>query len=167
VNHFTFDAHSEADTDRLGAALADVLPDGTTVALIGTLGAGKTRLVRAIAAAVGIPPDQVVSPTFVLCQQYRGRRELAHLDAFRLKSPDDLLELGFDELVDSPAIVLVEWADRVAASLPNDRLEIRIEVTGPTSRRFEILAHAPSLHPLVARLAALLKDKDREIGPAA
>ncbi len=156
MNRLAFDAHNEADTDRLGAALADELPDGTTVALIGTLGAGKTRLVRAIAAAAGVPPDQVVSPTFVLCQQYRGRRELAHLDAFRLNNPDDLFELGFDELVDSPAIVLVEWADRVAACLPDDRLEVRIEVTGPTSRRFEIVALGWVLSPVVERLAERL-----------
>ena len=158
MNRLTFDAHSEADTDRLGAALADVLPDGTVVALIGTLGAGKTRLVRAIAAAVGVPPDQVVSPTFVLCQQYSGDRELVHLDAFRLNSPDDLLELGFDELLESPAIVLVEWADRVGSCLPDERLEIRIDVTGPESRRFEMVAHAPSLVPVVARLSSAVGD---------
>ena len=81
MSSYCFVAHGEDDTQRLGAALAAVLPPGTTVALIGTLGAGKTRLVQALAEACGVPPATVVSPTFVLCQPYHGRRTLYHLDA--------------------------------------------------------------------------------------
>jgi tRNA threonylcarbamoyladenosine biosynthesis protein TsaE len=73
--HFTFDARDESDTDRFGAALAHVLPSGAVVALIGTLGAGKTRLVQAVARAVGIDPRDVVSPTFVLVHEYDVRRQ--------------------------------------------------------------------------------------------
>ena len=76
MSELHFDAASEADTDRLGAALAELLPAGTVVALTGTLGAGKTRLVQAVAAASGIDRLQVTSPTFVLCQTYRGRRTI-------------------------------------------------------------------------------------------
>ena len=73
MNEFAFLAADEADTERLGAALAAALPPGTTVALIGTLGAGKTRLVQAVAAALGVPRDAATSPTFVLVNEYRGR----------------------------------------------------------------------------------------------
>jgi tRNA threonylcarbamoyladenosine biosynthesis protein TsaE len=67
---FSFTSHNESDTDRFGAALARVLPSGAVVALVGTLGAGKTRLVQAVAKAVGMDPHEVVSPTFVLVHEY-------------------------------------------------------------------------------------------------
>jgi tRNA threonylcarbamoyladenosine biosynthesis protein TsaE len=136
----TYDAGDEAATAALGSVLAEILPDGTTVALCGTLGAGKTRLVRAIAEAVGVDPQDVVSPTFVLVQQYHGRRLIHHLDAYRLRDEDEFLQLGPDEYFDSNGLTLVEWADRVPQCLPDERIEIHVEVTGPQSRRFEVLA---------------------------
>jgi tRNA threonylcarbamoyladenosine biosynthesis protein TsaE len=135
-----FDALEESHTARLGAALAEVLTDGTTVALCGTLGAGKTRLVQAIAEAAGVDRREVVSPTFVLVQEHHGRRTLYHIDAYRLRSDDEFLALGPEEYFDGDGLVLIEWADRVAACLPPERIEIQIEVTGAESRRFEIRA---------------------------
>jgi tRNA threonylcarbamoyladenosine biosynthesis protein TsaE len=135
------EAADEEATDRLGAELAAALPPGATVALCGTLGAGKTRLVQAIAAAYGVPRSDVVSPTFVLCQQYRGTRTINHLDAYRLHDEDEFRELGVEELFASDAITIVEWADKIAGALPDHYIQIDIEVTGPTSRRFTI--HGP------------------------
>ena len=135
---FTFEAASEADTDRLGAALAAALPAGTTIALCGTLGAGKTRLVQAIAAACGIDREDVVSPTFVLCQRYQGDRTIYHLDAYRLKDDDEFRELGPEEFFESDGLTIIEWADKVADCLPDERIEIEIEVIGATSRRFVV-----------------------------
>lgn len=140
MNRFTYDAADEQHTAALGAALAELLPDGTTVALYGTLGAGKTRLVRAIAEAAGIERREVVSPTYVLIQEYHGRRTVYHLDAFRLRDEDEFDALGPEEYFDGDGLTLVEWADRVPGCLPQDRIEIRIEVTGPQSRRFEVAA---------------------------
>jgi tRNA threonylcarbamoyladenosine biosynthesis protein TsaE len=131
-------ADDERATDALGAALADALPEGTTVALCGTLGAGKTRLAQAIAAALGIDRREVLSPTFVLIGEHHGRRALYHIDAYRVASQSEFQALGADEYFDGDGLVLIEWADRVPDCLPRDRLEIHIEVTGPTSRRFEI-----------------------------
>jgi tRNA threonylcarbamoyladenosine biosynthesis protein TsaE len=134
----TFEAPDEATTDRFGAALAAALAPGTTVALCGTLGAGKTRLVQAVAAAYGVPREEVVSPTFVLCQTYRGSRTIHHLDAYRLRDIDEFRELGSEELFSSDAIVIIEWADRVAEALPDDYLQVEIEITGRASRRFVV-----------------------------
>ena len=117
---FIFNAANEAATAALGHALADVLPPGTTVALCGTLGAGKTRLVQAIAEALGVDRRDVVSPTFVLIQEYRGRRTIYHIDAYRLRDEDEFQQLGPDEYFESDGLVLVEWADRVEGSLPRD-----------------------------------------------
>ena len=135
-----FNADNEAATAALGHALADVLPAGTTVALCGTLGAGKTRLVQAIAEALGVNRRDVVSPTFVLIQEYHGRRMIYHIDAYRLRDDDEFQQLGPDEYFESDGLVLIEWADRVEGSLPRDYIEIRVEVTGVESRRFEIRA---------------------------
>ncbi len=149
-----FVSESLADTDRLGAALAKCLPGGATVALSGTLGAGKTRLVQALAAHCGIPEGDVVSPTFVLCHEHHGERTLIHLDAYRIADDDEFLELGVDEYFDSDAIVLVEWAERVAACLPLERLEIHIEVAGEHARTFRITAIGDAYMTTIECLAA-------------
>jgi len=131
----TIDLPDLAATDRLGQQLARHLPPGSVVALSGTLGAGKTRLVQAIAAACGVDPADVTSPTFVLCREYHGTRTIYHLDAYRLKDEDEFLELGPEEMFASGGLVFIEWAERVASYLPPDCVEITLEVTGETSRR--------------------------------
>ena len=85
MKQLAFVAENLDDTDRLARVLAACLPPGTTVALCGTLGSGKTRLVQGLAAACSVPRENVVSPTFVLCTEYQGRRTIYHLDAYRLK----------------------------------------------------------------------------------
>jgi len=153
MSKFVFEAADEAATDRFGAALAAVLPAGSVVALLGTLGAGKTRLVQAIAAAYGVSREEVVSPTFVLCQQYRGSRAINHLDAYRLRDVDELRELGIEELFASEAITIIEWADRVADALPDEFLEVTSEVIGQTARRFTVRAAGARYEPIIAELA--------------
>jgi tRNA threonylcarbamoyladenosine biosynthesis protein TsaE len=125
-------------TDRFGQMLAEHLPPGSVVALSGTLGAGKTRLVQAIAAACGVDPTDVTSPTFVLCREYHGTRTIYHLDAYRLKDEDEFLELGPEEMFASGGLVFIEWAERVATYLPPDCAKITLEVTGEKSRRATI-----------------------------
>jgi tRNA threonylcarbamoyladenosine biosynthesis protein TsaE len=150
---FTFTAHTEQDTARLGAALAYVLPPSTVVGLIGTLGAGKTRLVQAVAEALGIPPGQVTSPTFVLINEYAGGRlPVFHFDTYRLKDRNEFLELGPEEYFDSGGIVFVEWADRMKDLLPKERVEIKIEVTGPTTRHVTVNGTSPRMEALVAQV---------------
>lgn len=148
-----FNADNEAATAALGHALADVLPPGTTVALCGTLGAGKTRLVQAIAERLGVNRRDVVSPTFVLIQEHRGRRMIYHIDAYRIRDDTEFQQLGPDEYFESDGLVLIEWADRVEGSLPRDYVEIRIEVTGVESRRFEIRAIGRRYEEVLRRLA--------------
>jgi tRNA threonylcarbamoyladenosine biosynthesis protein TsaE len=150
---YIFNADDEAATTALGHALADVLPPGTTVALCGTLGAGKTRLAQAIAEGLGIDRHEVVSPTFMLIQEHRGRRTIYHIDAYRLRDDDEFQQLGPDEYFESDGLVLIEWANRVQRSLPRDYIEIQVTVTGVESRRFEIRAIGPRHEDVVRRLA--------------
>jgi tRNA threonylcarbamoyladenosine biosynthesis protein TsaE len=122
----------------LGAALA---PDpakaappaaassgGLALALIGDLGSGKTLFTKGVAVGAGVrEADRVTSPTFVLRQDYLGRRPIHHYDVYRLHGARDLLDLGFTEDLDSGALVVVEWADRVAAAIPPGALFISFE----------------------------------------
>jgi len=140
MTRLIYDAADEAATAALGAALAELLPDGATVALRGTLGAGKTRLVQAVAEAAGVDRRDVASPTFVLIHEHHGRRTVYHLDAYRIAELDEFEQLGPDEYFESPALTLVEWADRVEPCLPRERIDVNIEVTGEHTRRFEITA---------------------------
>jgi len=157
MNPFTFLAANESDTDRLGQALAAVLPPGTTVALIGTLGAGKTRLVQAFAAAHGVARETATSPTFVLVNEYRGRLPIFHIDAYRLKDEDEFLELGPEEYFESAGVTFIEWADRVESCLPEGRLEIRCESIGETERRFTLQATSPRLQSVIETIRADLR----------
>jgi tRNA threonylcarbamoyladenosine biosynthesis protein TsaE len=150
--HFTFRAAREADTERLGQALANVLGGGSVVALEGPLGAGKTRLVQAIAAACGVDRRQVVSPTFVLVHEYHGRQPIYHLDAYRLRDEDEFLQLGAHENFGPPNLVFVEWADRVAACLPQDRIEITISLLEGDARQFEIVGRGALSAATIERL---------------
>lgn len=150
-----FTIHSEADTAQLGAAIAGVVTPGTTIALIGTLGAGKTRLVQAVAEALGVPRGQVTSPTFVLINEYStGRMSVYHFDTYRLRDDDEFLNLGPDEYFESTGITFVEWADRVADLLPPERLSITIEVAGPDARHVTLAGTSPRMNDLVQRVAS-------------
>ena len=149
MSRVLFVATDQSDTDRLGAILAELIPPGTVVALIGTLGAGKTRLVQAVAAGLGISRALVVSPTFVICQEYQGSKVVVHLDAYRLRDEDEFFELGPQEWFESDGLTLIEWADRFAHCLPEERLEIRIEVLPGDAREFEIRAVGDSLTEVI------------------
>jgi len=149
----TLTLHNEQDADRLGRALADVLTPGTVVGLIGTLGAGKTRLVQAVAAGLGVPEGGVTSPTFVLVNEYRGGRlPIYHIDTYRLKDEDEFLQLGPEEYFDGDGVTFVEWADRVEDLLPDDWLEIELEVTGDTERRITLVSPTLALDNAIESL---------------
>ncbi len=155
MKKYRFVANNEEDTDRLGHLLAETLPAGTVVALVGTLGAGKTRLVQAVAKALGVPSEAVTSPTFVLINEYlTGRMPVYHFDTYRLRDDDEFLELGPEEYFDSNGLTFIEWADRVLTCLPPDYLRIDIEVLGETCRKFVVTASRSEFEPLLDHLDA-------------
>ena len=140
---WTFHSRSEAETDRLGAVLAGALEPGAVLALIGDLGAGKTRLTQAISAGLGVDREAVNSPTFVLIQEYEGRLPVYHFDTYRLRDTDEFLELGADELMTAGGVCVIEWADRVADVLPRDVLRIEIAVLSASEREFRFSPSGP------------------------
>lgn len=147
-----YSARNEADTAGLGAALATVLFPGSVVALNGPLGAGKTRLVQAVAAGLGVSRSECVSPTFMLINEYHGRLPVYHFDAYRVKDEDEFLELGPDEYFEGSGVTLVEWGERVERCLPPERLEIHIEPSGASEREFTITASGPQYADVLNRL---------------
>lgn len=143
----------EPETEKLGRSLATTLFPGAVVGLVGPLGAGKTRLVRAIAAGLNIrDPRLVTSPTFVLIQEYDADVPIYHFDAYRLKSEAEFIDLGVHEYFQGDGICLVEWADKVASCLPDERLMISIEVTGPGNRRFHFSPIGKAYVEMIGRI---------------
>ena len=124
----------EEATVALGRALGAALQRGDLLALDGDLGAGKTTLVRGLAAGLGADPEEVRSPTFVLAHVYRGGRlPLGHLDAYRLGPGADLAALGIDDLLDAGAVA-VEWAAWARLDA-EPAAAITLEVVSERSRR--------------------------------
>ena len=116
---------SPEETRILGAALAPQLLPGDVISLSGDLGAGKTTFVQGVAGALGVQ-QRVTSPTFTLVHHLRGRYPILHVDVYRLRSIQEVMDLGFDELVDPEAILLVEWGTAVAPLLPRRHLEVEM-----------------------------------------
>ena len=146
------DTHSPDETVELGRTLGRGLAAGDVLALVGTLGAGKTQLTRGIALGAGAT-GRVTSPTFKLVNEYAGRLKLYHIDAYRLRGARDLAALGCDEFFDGDGAAVVEWADRVAAALPPDHLRVEIEITGTSERRFRLVPAGPRAARLLRLLA--------------
>ena len=131
---------SEADTARLGAALARAIEKGEAVCLSGPLGAGKSVLARAMVRALSPAEADVPSPTFTLVQFYDGPDfPISHFDLYRLKTAEEAFEIGLDEAL-KDGVAVIEWAERLGHHLPHDRLDIDIEVDGD-QRRVRLTAH--------------------------
>lgn len=132
-------SESAAATRELAARLAAVARPGDVIALYGGLGAGKTEFAKGFAAGLGVG-RAVDSPSFVLMAEYSGRLPLFHLDLYRLTGPADALESGLLDDRRSAGVTVIEWADRLGALLPSDRLDLRIEGSGDEPRRIEVRA---------------------------
>ena len=129
--------HSEAETEALGQELARELRPGSVVLISGNLGAGKTALVRGLAAGLGIDPGDVTSPTFTLVHEYRGGRlALYHVDLYRLDRAA-AEDLGLEELGGADGALAIEWPDRLTHALPGAR-RVDIAIVDDTTRRIEV-----------------------------
>jgi len=135
-----FKTRSEAGTLAMGERVAEMLlPAPKLIVLRGDLGAGKTTLVKGVAAALGAAePSDVTSPTFTLVHEYVGRKvRLYHLDLYRLQTERELLTLGLEEMAEQPdALVLVEWGEKFPSVMARADGEIAIEHAGGDERLF-------------------------------
>jgi tRNA threonylcarbamoyl adenosine modification protein YjeE len=138
----------EAALAPLARRLVAALPPRALVTLVGDLGAGKTTFVKAVAAAMGIDPTEVVSPTFGLIHVHdvpatddmptlEVPERLVHADLYRLAGAGDLAEIGWEDATAGRCWVFVEWPSRAADALPTDRLDITISIDSETARSFQ------------------------------
>lgn len=130
---------SEKETQKIGIELSKSLKVGDVVCLYGELGAGKTVLVKGIAQGLGVK-KRILSPTFVLMRTYpvflRGKKEiLLHLDLFRI---DDFSSLGLNEIFESRAIKIIEWAEKLENALPAKRIDVKINKVDEKTRKITI-----------------------------
>lgn len=130
-------------TQSLAQQLAERIQPPQTIALVGTLGAGKTQLVRYLVAALGGDADLVTSPTYVLMQSYTGRCKIHHFDFYRLRSAAEVWDLGIDELFEQPCVILIEWADKFPECLPRERWTVRLGLDAADERFAECELTAP------------------------
>ncbi|MDR2706228.1 MAG: tRNA (adenosine(37)-N6)-threonylcarbamoyltransferase complex ATPase subunit type 1 TsaE [Planctomycetaceae bacterium] len=154
MTELTIEVSDLSSTDHLGRLLAETLPEGSVVALIGTLGSGKTRLVQSVAQYSGIEQGIVSSPTFVLLHEYDGHRPIYHFDTYRLTNEEEFRQLSPDDYFEGTGVTFIEWADKFPTVLPEERLEIRIEITGDTQRKFQITAFGNLFNKTMKRIVS-------------
>jgi tRNA threonylcarbamoyladenosine biosynthesis protein TsaE len=155
MTNLTLDFPDLPSTHEWGRKVGEVLFPGAIIGLNGQLGAGKTHLVRGIAEGLQVRNLAVVnSPTFVLIQEYQARLPIFHFDTYRLTSTREFLELGVEEYYEAGGVCLIEWAERVEAELPGERLMIRLQITGPDSRQAHITAYGPRHQSLLSDIAS-------------
>ena len=130
-------SNSEADTEALGECLARELPDGAVVAFTGDLGAGKTAFVRGMARGMGLT-CRVSSPTFTIVNEYLGSRELIHFDLYRLRSADELFDIGWEDYLNRGAVCAVEWSENVPGAFDGSEIRVHIERLDDTRRKITI-----------------------------
>jgi tRNA threonylcarbamoyladenosine biosynthesis protein TsaE len=130
-----FWSHSPEQTTRFGARLGELLLPGDLLTLSGELGAGKTTFISGLGRGWGTT-DQVTSPTFVLVNDYRrpDGQHLWHLDCYRLNSADEAVAMGFEDLLASGGIMVVEWPERIESVLPAERLRLALRWEDQTRR---------------------------------
>ena len=134
----TFETHSVAETQSLGAALAKQLQPNDVILLLGDMGAGKSVFTRGIARGLGVT-GYVTSPTFTIMQMHEdGRLPLYHFDWYRLNDVEELYELSMDEYLQNGGVAVIEWPSRAEEAIPESYLEIALDPLGDDDRRITL-----------------------------
>jgi len=145
---------SVEETQEVGVRLGRTLQPGDVVACFGELGSGKTTFIQGLAQGLGVNPDRVKSPTFVLQREYAGPMTLIHLDGYRLEGAADVAWLDVDLLFHPDKVTVIEWAQRFEGLLPDARLEIRLSHVSAHRRRLSVAGHGPRGEALKAQMAS-------------
>lgn len=138
--YFNFITNSPEETIGLGRKIGSQLKGGEVIAISGPLGSGKTHLIKGIATGAGAQDSRSInSPTFVIVNEYVGRLDIFHIDAYRLNSTAEFEMLGFDDFCYPQSVVLIEWADKIESALGDiDYTRIELEHSGQNIRTIHI-----------------------------
>lgn len=153
MSHVVLHTSSAQQTEAVGGRLADVLEPGDVVALSGDLGAGKTHLVKGVAACLGVS-EPVTSPTFNILLVHAGRLTLYHFDLYRLEHADQLEDIDFWGTLEAGGVSFIEWGDRFPEALPDDHLQVVIHREDESGRRLEVTSTGPRSDALAAAWAS-------------
>jgi tRNA threonylcarbamoyladenosine biosynthesis protein TsaE len=131
---------SPGETIEFGQKVGSQLRGGEVIAVCGPLGSGKTHLIKGIAAGAGAKDHKHIgSPTFVLVNEYAGRLDIYHIDAYRLNSVSEFEMLGFDDFCYPRSVVLIEWGDKVESALQGlDYVRIELGHAGQAKRNIHV-----------------------------
>lgn len=144
--------HTVEQTIALGRALGEVVDEGACIVLCGDLGAGKTQFTKGVAAGLG-GDDVVTSPTFTIVAEYlTGRLPLFHFDLYRLDDPSDLVDIGYDDLLDAGGVCVIEWGDRFPGMLPEEHLMVSFSLVDGQERVLDCTASGSRAQALVDAL---------------
>ena len=137
VNTMEFITNSPEETEAVGAALGKILTPGTVIAYRGDLGAGKTAFTRGLARGLGYA-EPVTSPTYTIVNEYLGgRMPLFHFDMYRLRSSDDLWDIGWEDYLERGGVCAVEWSENVRDAM-EDAVIVCIQKLGEEKRKITI-----------------------------
>ncbi|NLZ67543.1 MAG: tRNA (adenosine(37)-N6)-threonylcarbamoyltransferase complex ATPase subunit type 1 TsaE [Spirochaetales bacterium] len=128
---------STEETQEVGKKLGAILPSGSVIALSGSLGAGKTVLVKGVAQALNIN-EAIVSPTFTIVQEYDGSMMLHHLDLYRLSGEDEFESMGGEDFLYTKGLTFIEWSEKIESMLPDNTIYIYIDIKEDLSRDITI-----------------------------
>ncbi len=141
------------DTLKIGKVIAKNLRKEDIVCLFGELGSGKTVLTKGIASALGIKRRKVISPSFVLIRQYSTAKiPFYHFDLYRLKTIEEILDLGYEEYFYNDGITVVEWTDRLKYILPKEYLKIKLYIKSDSQRLFKFTAFGKHYRELLGKI---------------
>ncbi|MDO8567328.1 MAG: tRNA (adenosine(37)-N6)-threonylcarbamoyltransferase complex ATPase subunit type 1 TsaE [Dehalococcoidales bacterium] len=154
MDKFTFISNSPLATFNMGKRLGKRLEAGSTIAMIGELGCGKTLMTRGIGAGLEVPERRVNSPTFVLVNEYSGRLPVYHMDLYRLSNIEQGFEIGILDYLAraSGGVLIVEWAEKIAPLLPEERLQVEFQVLSARKREILFCASGDKFSSLLKEL---------------
>jgi tRNA threonylcarbamoyladenosine biosynthesis protein TsaE len=141
--------HSTQETKTLAHTIALLLNEGSVIALSGDLGAGKTTFTQGLAKGLEIQ-KMVSSPTFTIMKMYNGRLKLTHIDAYRLEGLHQ--DLGFEELIGTQGVCVIEWPEYIKELLPQDYLEITLTRLDEDDRLIELISHGSTTTQILEKL---------------
>jgi len=150
---FQITTRTPDETQKLGKAIGKWIEHPLVIGLSGDLGSGKTAFVQGLAEGLEVPDGYyITSPTFTLINEYPGRLPLFHIDLYRLDDICDLEDIGLDELLHDPAVIAIEWAEKMSDDLPAEHLTMVFEITGDDYRKINLIAYGHNLVNLIKTL---------------
>lgn len=154
-----YQTNSHEETVLLGKQLGERVSSGMVIALFGDLGSGKTTFVQGLAKGLGVPEDYyVTSPSYTIINEYPGKFRLFHVDLYRISDPVELEDLGFDEIIDSPSIVAIEWPERLPGDYLPAYLAVVFETVDADTRKISMKGYGLDTPDLIGEMQKVLKE---------